>query len=177
MRSAVTILLGLALVAGCTAPKEAGAPALTTSENKIVVFSHKDPEDATAMKFHLRGAYGIVLRHYPTSAARSGVTYELFSEQSGRVLATQDQFEFRRALEGLPASSEVDFYDTCTFSLSSENEKSTLRFCDEIGIAGHYYVMCTDFGSIGKPRPWRWKKEAVPGGPANGNQPIRTATK
>ncbi len=141
------------------------------------MYSHKDPEDTTAMKFHLRGAYGIVLRHYPTSAARSGVTYELFSEQSGRVLATQDQFEFRRALEGLPASSEVDFYDTCTFSLSSENEKSTLRFCDEIGIAGHYYVMCTDFGGIGKPRPWRWKKEAEPGGPANGSQPTRSEMK
>ena len=176
MKSVVASLLALALVAGCGTSKQAGGPTPTAPKNKVVVFRYGDPENAAAMRFHLKGPYGIVLRHYSTSAAPSGVTYELFSEQNGRVLATQDQFEFKRALEGLPASAKVDFYDTCTVSLSSETEKNVLQYCDEIGIAGVRYVMCTDLGSIGKPRPWRWKREAEPSGPANGSQPIRSET-
>ena len=159
MKPATLTFLALGFLAGCGTPKQAG-PIPGQSQARVVVFSYKDPMASAPMSFRLKGAFGIVLRHDLASVPPSSVTYELFSEQSGRLLSTQDRLELRKALEALPASAKVDFYDTCTVSLSSEEEKSVLRWCDELRIAGVYYVMCTDFGSIGKSRPWRWMREA-----------------
>jgi len=160
INSAAVILLALSLVMGCTTPRQ---DTVAQSRSKVLLFSYPGFRDEGPMRFYLKGAYGIVIGHGSFSAYDPAPTFELFSERGGRILVTQDQSEFERALERLPRSAKVDFYDTCTVSLSSAKEKDVLRRCDELGIAGACYVMCTDFGSAGKPRPWQWKRNAPSG--------------
>jgi hypothetical protein len=166
MKPISTALLILLLLAGCRTPHQGGLSQgdPNTKDQPVVVFTYEDPELSAPMKFYLKGTCGIVLRHDPSAGSPSLVSYELFAQQGGRLLATQDELEFKRALRSLPASAKVDFYDTCTVSLSSKEEKEVLRYCDEVGIAGVCYVMCTDFHGIGKPRPWRWARRAEPDG-------------
>lgn len=111
------------------------------------------------MQFRLRGDYGILIR-YIWDENPPFTLYELFNKEHGRVLATQNVLEFKSALKQLPSSAKVDFYDTCVSSSSRFEDKEVLRFCDELGLAGGFYVMCTDMGSTGKIRPWRWNRTA-----------------
>jgi hypothetical protein len=159
MKDTLFILAAIALMIGCRM-SDGMTPVPSHSNSGVVVYSYKDMEDSHPTRFYLKGAYGIVLRYYRDGASPSKVTYELFSESDGRVLVTQDQSEFRQALQRLPRSATVDFYDTCTVSLSSKSDKGVLSYCDELGLAGAYYVMCTDFGSVSEPQPWRWGRES-----------------
>jgi hypothetical protein len=153
------LLFGCLFLAGCGTPQPKSAvPASTgAGEKMVVIFTQENAGGESLMTFPLKREYGLVLRHYRSSVHSSPLTYELFSRKDGRILSTVNQAELSKGLEQLPVNAQVDFYDTCTVSLSSDSDKAILRYCDELGKAGAYYVMSAEFGSIGKPRAWKWK--------------------
>jgi hypothetical protein len=157
MRLCGSIMLLALLANGCRSVSGQNGYARNLSVEPVVVYAEAT-QNEKPMRFYLKGNYGLVLIHDRTAKSHSGVVYELSSDQAGRILTTQSDSECKNALERLPESAKVDFYDTCTFSLSSQEEKAVLRYCDELGRAGNFYVMCTDFGSTSKPKPWRWKR-------------------
>jgi hypothetical protein len=154
---ALPITVLLALAAGCATsghrPEASGQSAPTAH---VTIFQ------SGTQNFYLKGDYGIVMQRDGGSGPDRRLRYELFSRDRGRLIMTESKTDFLSELDRLPQKERVDFYDTCTISLclGSPDAQSVLTHCDRRGIAGNYYIMCTDIGTVGGKRTWKWKDRA-----------------
>jgi len=118
MRRAVLIVFLLVGGAACVTSSDSYrvTTGRVTPEGRLIFYEWEPGESAPRRHAALHGEYGMMVFCNKWAEGPPWVRYELYIQESRKIIRTTSLERFKRDLSKLPEGSILDWYNTCTVS-------------------------------------------------------------